>query len=125
MHARIDREMPTTVPLAADEVTFTAGASIYVEDCASCHGLPGRDVAFARRMMPAAPQLFARHGTVVGVSDDPPGETYWKVANGIRLSGMPAFKDLLDDKRLWQATLLVAHADKLPPQILEKLAPPR
>jgi len=27
---------------------------------------------------------------VVGVSDDEPGETYWKVANGIRLTGMPA-----------------------------------
>ena len=25
-----------------------------------------------------------RRATVVGVSDDPPGETYWKVANGIR-----------------------------------------
>ena len=28
-------------------------------------------------------------GNVVGVSDDEAGETYWKVANGIRLTGMP------------------------------------
>ena len=35
-----------------------------------------------------APPLWANHRNgVVGVSDDPVGETYWKVKNGIRLSG--------------------------------------
>jgi len=47
------------------------------------------------------PALWEKHANsdVVGVSDDPPGETYWKVANGIRLTGMPAFKDTLTDTR--------------------------
>jgi thiosulfate dehydrogenase len=55
----------------------------------------------------------------VGVSDDPPGETYWKVANGIRLTGMPAFNDLLTPAEIWQVTLLLANADKpLPPEVL-------
>jgi len=50
------------------------------------------------------------------VTDDPPGETYWKVANGIRLTGMPAFKDVLSDTQMWQVSLLLANADKpLPP----------
>ena len=31
------------------------------------------------------------------MSDDPPGETYWKVANGIRLTGMPSYKELLTE----------------------------
>jgi len=50
------------------------------------------------------------------VSDDPPGETYWKVANGVRLTGMPAYKDVLTDTQMWQVSLLLANADKpLPP----------
>jgi mono/diheme cytochrome c family protein len=53
----------------------------------------------------------------VGVSDDPPGETYWKVDNGIRLTGMPAFKGVLTDAQIWQVSLLAASADKpLPPE---------
>ena len=72
-------------------------------------------------MFPAPPALWEKHASsdVVGVSDDPPGETYWKVANGIRLTGMPAFKDTLTDTQIWQVSLLLANADKpLPPQAL-------
>jgi mono/diheme cytochrome c family protein len=49
------------------------------------------------------------------VTDDPPGETYWKAANGIRLTGMPAYKGSLSDTQLWQVSLMLANADKLPP----------
>jgi thiosulfate dehydrogenase len=75
-------------------------------------------------MFPRPPNLFERHRDHVGVSDDEPGETWWKVANGIRLSGMPAYAKLLDEKGMWQVTLLLANADKLPPSVLELLKPP-
>jgi thiosulfate dehydrogenase len=74
-------------------------------------------------MFPRAPQLFERHGDHVGVSDDEPAETYWKVANGIRLSGMPAYQKLLDEKAMWQVSLLLANADKLPSAVLDQLKP--
>jgi mono/diheme cytochrome c family protein len=65
---------------------------------------------------------------VVGVSDDPPAETHWKVANGIRLTGMPAFNQVLSENQMWQVSLLLANADKpLPPsavEILRGLPPP-
>jgi len=62
---------------------------------------------------------------VVGVSDDPPGETYWKVANGIRLTGMPSYKDILSDTAMWQVSLLLANADKpLPPAAIDILNGP-
>ena len=73
---------------------------------------------------PMRPPLWEKHhnGDVVGVSDDPPGETYWKVANGIRLTGMPAFKNVLTDTQMWQVSLLLANADKpLPPAALQTL----
>jgi mono/diheme cytochrome c family protein len=42
------------------------------------------------------------------------------VANGIRLTGMPAFKDILSETQIWQVSLLLANADKpLPPAALQ------
>ena len=41
LHARIDKEMPKTVPIAADEAAYLAGAGIYREHCEVCHGAPG------------------------------------------------------------------------------------
>jgi thiosulfate dehydrogenase len=124
LNARIDREMPKSAPIAADEAAFQAGAPIYQAQCSSCHGLPGHVVRFASAMFPRAPQLFERHGDHVGVSDDEPGESYWKVANGIRLSGMPAFGKVLSETEMWQVSLLIANADKLSPAVLELLKPP-
>ncbi len=124
LHARIDREMPKVVPIPVDEAAFIAGASIYQVQCAACHGLPDHASSFSKGMFPRAPQLFARHGDVVGVTDDEPGESFWKVQNGIRLSGMPAYKDVLSETELWQVTLLVAHADKLSLGVQQLLKPP-
>jgi mono/diheme cytochrome c family protein len=114
LDARIQREAPKTVPIAADEQAFLAGAHIYREQCAFCHGLKGHNSTIAANMYPDAPPLWKVHhnGGVVGVSDDPPGETYWKVANGIRLTGMPSYKKTLSETQMWEVSLLLANADK-------------
>jgi len=123
LHARLDKEMPKTVPVSADEAAFTAGAQIYKDHCAVCHGLPGQpQTAIATGMFPKPPKLM--QGT--GVTDDPPGETYWKVAGGIRMTGMPGFSKTLSTTHMWQVSLLCANADKLPDsarQILTGTAP--
>lgn len=118
LHARIDREMVQTPPIMPDEANLVAGAQVYRDDCASCHGLHGKPSPFAEHLYPKAPQLWEKHhdDNVVGVSDDPTGETYWKVANGIRLTGMPAFDKILTETQMWQVSVLLANADKpLPP----------
>jgi mono/diheme cytochrome c family protein len=127
LHARIDKEMPPAVPVKAEEATFLAGAHIYREQCAFCHGVYGSPSNVGKHMFPDAPPLWEKHQgeDVVGVSDDPPGETYWKVANGIRLSGMPSYKLVLSDTEMWQVSVLLANADKpLPPAALEMLKAP-
>ena len=45
-------------------------------------------------------------------NDDPVGVTFWKVTNGIRLTGMPAFEDSLKDQQRWQVSEFLANADK-------------
>ena len=126
LHRRIDREMPKEAPMEASAANLEIGAHIYRAHCATCHGLYGLPSPFARSMYPVAPQLWAPHRKgVVGVSDDPPGETYWKVANGIRLSGMPSFSRVLNQAQMWQVSLLLANANKpLPPDVLTLLKQP-
>jgi mono/diheme cytochrome c family protein len=121
--ARIDREMQSP-PFAADESGLEAGAKIYTANCASCHGRPGNDVSYAQWMYPQAPQLWKKHKNgVVGVSDDETGETYWKVKNGIRLTGMPAYQHILSETEMWQVSLLLKNADKpLSPVVVAELA---
>jgi len=121
LHARIDKDMPKTVPIAADEAAYVAGAGIYREKCEVCHGAPGmQQSAIAKGMFPKPPHLFRGKG----VTDDPPGETYWKVANGIRLTGMPGFKANLSDTQMWQVSVLLANADKISDAVKQQLAPP-
>lgn len=121
LHARIDKEMPSSSPIDANESNLRSGALIYREHCALCHGLPGADpTVIAKGMFPKVPQLF--HGE--GVTDDPPGESYWKIKNGIRLSGMPGFGHEMSDTQLWQVSLLVSNADKLPASVASLLVPP-
>src|SRR6476469_3087136 len=88
LRARISKEAPAAAPITADEATLRNGALLYREHCAVCHGLSGQpETAISKGMSPSPPQLFHAKG----VTDDPAGETYWKVKNGIRMSGMPGF----------------------------------
>lgn len=119
LHARLDKEMPKTVPIAADEAAYAAGAQVYKEHCAVCHGLPGQpQTAIARGMFPDPPKLMEGKG----VTDDPPGETYWKVSGGIRMTGMPGFEKTLSTTQMWQVSLLCANADKMSAAVKDILA---
>jgi len=71
-------------------------------------------------MYPPPPRLLEGKG----VTDDEPGESYWKIANGIRLTGMPGFSKSLSETQMWQIALLVANADKLPPSAKAALVAP-
>ncbi len=111
IHARMKKEMPTTVPLPAGEATYRAGAEVYKHNCGGCHGLINRpESAVVKGMSPHPPQLLQPDSMV---TDDPAGESYWKVKNGIRLSGMPGFKASLSDDQMWQVSVLLANADKI------------
>ena len=122
LDARVDREAPTSSPLQASSDVLVAGAKIYQSNCAVCHGLPGEvPSAVAMGEFPRPPELFKGKG----VTDDPPGVTYWKIANGIRLTGMPGFGNSLSKDQMWQVSLLLTNADKLPTVARSELrAPP-
>lgn len=119
LHARLDKEVPKTVPIQADEANYMAGAQVYKENCAVCHGVPdGKETDIAKGMFPDPPKLMQGKG----VTDDPPAESYWKVAGGIRMTGMPGFQKTLSNTQMWQVSLLIANADKLPQTVKDSLA---
>jgi thiosulfate dehydrogenase len=121
LSARIKREAPTRDVSSLATAELVSGADVYQKNCALCHGLPGQPVPpVAQGEFPKPPQLFTVDGRV---SDDLAGVTYWKVKNGIRLTGMPGFHASLADEQIWQVTALVARADKLPPEVLDTLKP--
>ncbi len=122
LNARIQKEAPKNAPIQPTDDNLVAGAHLYRTHCSVCHGLPGQSSsAIAKGMFPKPPELFKGHG----VTDDPAGETYWKVANGIRLTGMPAFTHSLTNDQMWQVSLLLAGADKLPADAVTLLRQPQ
>lgn len=121
LHARIAKDMPKTVPIQMNEVNYLAGAELYKQDCAVCHGLPlTPKTAIAAGMYPVPPLLLEGKG----VTDDPPGESYWKIFNGMRLTGMPGFSKSLSETQMWQMAILLANADKLPSSAKTALVAP-
>ena len=49
LNARVNKEAPKSSPIPASDENYAAGAMVYRNHCAVCHGLPGRDqTAIAR-----------------------------------------------------------------------------
>ncbi len=119
LHAYLEKLPHPEPQVPANEENLLHGAKIYKENCAFCHGFPAEEKsAAAKGMYPAPPQLF--HGA--GVTDDDAWESYWKVENGIRMTGMPGFKDALTEAQIWQVTVLVKNADKVSEAVKKELA---
>jgi mono/diheme cytochrome c family protein len=90
--------MPVSVP----DRTLQAGGRHYAETCANCHGAPGKEPApWSRGMRPEPPRL------VEAATEWSPEEVAWIVANGIKMSGMPAFGAHLTPEEIVAVTAFV------------------
>jgi len=82
-----------------------AGASEYAEMCSSCHLAPdGVRSEISLGLYPRAPELAK--GTSLT-----PGEEFWVIKHGIKMTGMPAWGTTHSDKIVWS---IVAFLQKLP-----------
>ena len=98
-------------PLEPNDENLATGVALYRNHCQTCHGGPDAVAsAVAKGLNPPAPQ-FARDG----VEDDPEGVTYWKIAHGIRFTGMPAFGKSVEKSDLWKIALFLKRMNALPP----------
>ncbi len=120
--ASIGKSADDPSPLPADETNLLAGAKIYMQTCAGCHGKLDQTSSAAKGFYPKPPHLLPPD---TGVTDDPVGTTHWVVKNGIRFSAMPAFNQKLSDSEIWQVSLLLRNADKLPNSVQDSLHQPQ
>ena len=93
-------------PPLGDESLANRAAGHFANRCEGCHGAPGipRDQQ-GQAMYPVPPDL------AIAVPDWTPGELYWVLENGIKLSGMPAWGPTHRGDELWA---LVAFILRLP-----------
>jgi thiosulfate dehydrogenase len=114
LHATLDREAPTGPnPVAMTDESLIAGVELYGLHCAICHGTAKGGASaspVAKGLYPQPPQLATD-----GVEDDPEGISFWKIAHGIRWTGMPSWKGSLSNRQIWTLALFLKHMDKLPP----------
>lgn len=93
---------------------LTEGLVHYHEMCVTCHGAPGVPASeIGKGLNPFPPELDH------AVEEFSPGEIFWLVKNGIKMTGMPAFGPTHTDEQLWA---IVAFAQKLPQMSPEEYA---
>jgi mono/diheme cytochrome c family protein len=143
LRKRIQKEAPTRDLSTMTTADLLAGADTYKKDCAVCHGLPDQPAAvIGNGMFPPAPQEMKvpppRPGQAPRRVGPPPGPDspqmgtvqgrgasgdFWRVKNGIRLTGMPSFEKTLTEDQMWQVVALIAKRRNLPPELKAALQP--
>jgi len=95
------------------DAVIVAGAKAYMANCSVCHGSAGSDESNIAKGVYIHPPQFTRHTP----TDDPEGETYWKIEHGIRFTAMPSFKGSLDEQTIWNITYFLKRGTAdLPPE---------
>ena len=118
IEASIGKSSHDEAPLQANEINLLAGAQIYLQNCAECHGRLDQPASIAKAFYPRPPQLLLPGE---GVTGDPVGATHWAVKSGIRFSAMPSFEGKLTDEEIWKVSLFLGNAGKLPSSVQEAL----
>ena len=118
IQAAYKSDLSKGAPFTLTEDHLDSGARIYRNNCGGCHGVEDHDNLMAKAMFPPAPQLFQQDKNV---TDDPVGEIYWKIKNGIRLTGMPGYTDILKESEIWEVSLFLKNANQLPDSAIKLL----
>ena len=98
-------------PNQATAVQVISGFCAYEAHCVACHGAAGvARQQWVNGMTPAPPYLLdaPRNWT--------PAELFWIVKHGIKLTAMPAWRDELGDRVVWNVVAFLEATQKMPPQ---------
>jgi len=99
-------------PVLASDENLIDGMKIYTMNCAVCHGtLDNQPSPLYHSFYPPVPQL------VLNPVNHPQWHTYYVVRNGIRYTGMPAWRHSLSEQDMWKVTAFISQVERLPPAV--------
>jgi mono/diheme cytochrome c family protein len=87
-------------PAPGDPKVIAAGKTLYAQHCAGCHGKAGKgDGPHAAKFNPKPADLT--DPDMQKELTDP--ALFWRISEGVKGTGMPAFKTKADEKSRWAA----------------------
>jgi mono/diheme cytochrome c family protein len=106
----VRRRAPKVRPPPVTPDSVRAGFGIYAARCAECHGAPAIDVRarWVDGMTPSPPYI------VDAARDWTPGELFWIVKHGAKMTGMPAWGRLCSDAEIWDVVAFLEALAKAP-----------
>lgn len=118
--ASTDRYAPEKKnPIPETDENILAGAKIYRNHCAGCHGDAARpDSAFGAAFYPPVPQFFRE------APDMPENQNLYIIQHGISWTGMPGWTGTLSEREMWQVVTFLSRIKKLPPAADQELRKP-
>ena len=114
--AAADDDKPWVAPDAAKQVknpvpvnpeSLAAGAQLYHENCAPCHGDTGKGDGDTGKIIKKKPANFTDEKLMSAETD---GSIFWKMGEG--RGPMPSWKDELSDKERWQLVIYIRKLGK-------------
>jgi mono/diheme cytochrome c family protein len=96
-------------PLPDTDEIANQGREVFLGSCAQCHGADAHgDTTVGRNMTPPAMDLSSSH--VQHWSD---AELFWIIQNGVRLTGMPAWRSTISGDDTWKLTHFIHQLPRL------------
>ncbi len=107
-------------PLARDRDAWREGADHFGDHCAVCHGQDGRGGGeIGPHLSPRTPDM-----TQPRTQNLTDGEIFYIISNGVRWTGMPAWKSEHTAEETWRLVSFIRHLPSLTPAEIERFEKP-
>ena len=111
IHSVKRRAKTIVAPARFTPAQVVAGFCQYEAHCVACHGAPGVGrQQWVNGLEPQPPYLI----------DEPQRfnrrELFWIVQNGIKMTGMPSWRQSMSDRQIWDVVAWLEASPKLAPQ---------
>jgi mono/diheme cytochrome c family protein len=123
-HTTFERSVAARASASPDPPPVTgaqllAGLRQYQRDCAACHGGPGLGRApWVSGLNPTPPYLLdaGRRWTS--------SQLYWIIANGVKMTGMPAWRVSRSERQIWELVAFVKALPRIRPDDYARMIAP-
>ncbi|ATC24372.1 MULTISPECIES: cytochrome c [Caulobacter] len=94
----------------SDPKRIASGAGLYTQMCSGCHLGPGLEkTEMSWGLYPQAAELWRTTGR-------PPGEQFWVIKHGIKMTAMPAWGRTHSDALVWDMVAFVRQLPSMSPE---------